>query len=158
MYDNEKDVAQKAERMLQTSLRSQAASSFKEHILKTNKGKKRLRDAVVKATVRKYANRLDGVSNAGKETFYLNEIKVKMNKAGFVQHYGVDNVREGHWRQQQKTSYFVKPHNFKMRATPWIDGAIQRSDVLNFISTEVAKIRMKNVVIYIKNSLEQGKI
>lgn len=155
-YKNELEVARKAEKLLTAALQGTAKKSFKDHFLGSNEKTERMRDAVAKSIVKKYKYRLDSVkSNEVKEKYYLKAIKAKMHRAGFVQHYGVDNVRAFHWRTYKRRSARVKAHDFKLEATPWIDEAIETSHIKDLISVEIARIRMEEITAYVKKSLEK---
>lgn len=154
-YKDEREVAKKAEQMLTSALQNTARKNFKEHYLGSKEKTERMRDAVAKSVVKRYTHRLDDVSKEVKRDYYLRAIKVRMHRSGFVQHYGANTIREGHWRTYKKVSAFVKPHDFKLPAKPWIDEAVDTSNIKNFISYEISKIRMKDVVAFIKNSLEK---
>ena len=161
-FRNEKEIGKKAEQLLQSSLRSTAQGSFKEHYLKTDEGKKRIRDAAVKAVVRKYKfSKKLNLPNNEKEIYFLNVIKIEMMKYGFIQHYGIDNIRAGGFRHREtprSIDYHYKPHQVNMKATPWIGVALERSEIIGFISTEVSKIRGEEILLMIKKSIEKGEL
>lgn len=155
-YRDELQIAKKAEKMLTSALQSTAKKTFKEHFLHSTEKTERMRDAVAKAVVKRYKYRLDDVKSIDvKEKFYMRAIKAKMHRAGFVQHYGVDTVREEHNRAYEKTLARVKAHDFKLTATPWIDEAMETSRIRDFISVEISRIRMDEITTYVKQSLEK---
>ena len=80
MYKTEKDVADKAEQMLEASLR-QKTSGFQNHVYRNN-NEVSLKDATAKANVKKY-----GLKRNNNQVFYMRSLAIKMARHGFVQHF-----------------------------------------------------------------------
>lgn len=149
-YQTERQVAKKAEQMLQFALRSKTAG-FKAHISKENKPS--LKEVTAKARVKKY-----GLVRQGTAKYYMRRLDIKMAKHGFVQHYGVDTVRAGGERTRKipkQTTYRYKHHYFNMKATPFIDGAIESSGVVPFVLDNITRLRTEEVFVHIKKFLEK---
>lgn len=139
-YKNEREVAKKAEQMLTSAVRNKT-SSFASHYRK-KEGEASLKDAFAKSVVKRY-----GKKKEGNQQIFMRRLVLKMARHGFVQHYGVDTIRAGGQRQREKPrsiGYFYKPHQFRMKATPFIDEAIRQSKVIDFVSENIAELRAKN--------------
>ncbi len=150
MYTNEREVARKAEQMLETALRNKTGG-FKSHI--TGNGKSALKDAEVKAKVKKY-----GLVKNGTARYYMRKLSIKMERHGFIQHYGVNTLREGTKRTRQKpriTTYNFETHHMNLKPTPFIDSAIESSGVVPFVLREVTRLRAVEVMVGIKQFMEQ---
>lgn len=148
MYDNELQVAKRAEQMLEASLRSKTAS-FKDHINR-KEGAASLKDVKAQARVKKYGSR-----QAGKA--YMRSLAIKMAKHGFVQHFGVDTVRSGGTRSRQRpkeVTYNFKSHVMKMKPQPFINEAVEKSGVIKFVMENVTKLRSEELLFEVKKIIE----
>lgn len=150
MYTNEIQVAKKAEQILESALKSKV-SSFGEHLNRKD-GEASIQNIKVKSVVKKY-----GTKKAGNQQAYLRRIAIRMGRHGFIQHFGVDTIRNGGTRTRQKpkeTQYNFKSHFFKMEAKPFINQAIEESGVIDFVMEEITKIRSEEVIFEVKKILE----
>ena len=150
MYNNEREVAKKAEQMLEAALRSKT-STFKEH-LQRNEGDLSLKKATAKARLKKYGSRKNG-----NITHYMRSLAVVMPRHGFIQHFGVDATREGGSRQRSKPNnirYDFKSHTMKMKPQPFINSAIESSGVVDFVMQNVTKIRSEELLFEVKKIME----
>ena len=150
MYKTEKDVADKAEQMLEASLR-QKTSGFQNHVYRNN-NEVSLKDATAKANVKKY-----GLKRNNNQVFYMRSLAIKMARHGFVQHFGVDGIRAGGTRVRTKPNnitYGFKSHVMKMKAQPFINSAIENSGVVDFVMENVTKIRSEELLFEVKKILE----
>lgn len=138
-YRDELAIAKQAEQMLTSSLKNRT-SSFASHY-KKKEGEASLKDAFAKSVVKRY-----GKKKEGNQQIFMRRLVIRMARHGFVQHYGVDTIRKGSIRQRTKPrsiSYYYRPHQFQMGATPFIDEVIKQSKVVDFVSKEVAEVRGK---------------
>lgn len=153
MYKDEREIGKKAEQMLQDALR-QKVSGFKQHATgRVEEVLKRLEDATAKARLKKY-----GLVREGTAQYYMRSLSIKMEKHGFVQHYGVDTIRADGHRKRNKpktTEYGYKTHYMKMKAQPFIDSAISQSGVVPFVLREVNKHRGEELMLLIKKFMEE---
>lgn len=150
MYNNEKEVAQKAEQMLEAALRNKT-SGFKNHVNR-QAGDVSLKNATAKATVKKYGSRKNQNLN-----YFMRSLSIKMPRHGFIQHFGVDGVRAGGSRTRTKpknTPYSFKSHVMNMKATPFINEAVDNSGVVDFVMENVTKIRSEELLFEVKKILE----
>lgn len=141
-------VAKKAEQMLEASLRSKT-SSFKDHINR-KEGDKSLKDATAKASVKKYGDRKSGKA-------YMRSLAIKMARHGFIQNFGVDTVRAGGTRNRQRPrqiTYSFKSHTMQMKAQPFINEAVEKSGVIDFVMEQVTRIRAEELLYNVKKILE----
>lgn len=139
-YRDELAIAKQAEQMLTSSLKNRT-SSFASHY-KKKEGEVSLKDAFAKSVVKRY-----GKKKEGNQQIFMRRLVIRMARHGFVQHYGVDTTRAGGTRQRTKPrniSYYYKPHQFQMKATPFIDEVIKQSKVVDFVSENIAELRAKN--------------
>lgn len=150
MYNNELDVGKKAEEMLESALRAKTAS-FKDHVNRQIWDDVSLKDATAKANVKRYISKKSG------KKYYMRSLSIKMAKHGFVQHYGVDNTRKGGLRKREKPkniTYGFKSHYMKMPAQPFINDAINKSGVIDFVMSNVSRIRAERLLYEVKKILE----
>lgn len=146
MYNNEREVADKAEQMLEASLRSKT-SSFADHVNR-KEGDKSLKDATSVAKLKKY-----GTARAGNQKFFMRSLAIKMAKHGFIQNFGVDGVRDAGSRTRhrpQETTYNFKAHVMKMTAQPFIDEAVEASGVKEFVMNEIVRLRSEAIMVDIR--------
>ena len=81
----------------------------------------------------------------GNQQIFLRRLVIRMARHGFVQHYGVNSLRAGGFRKSKLgNSYHYDAHDMEMRAQPFIGDAIKQSDVVEFVSQNVAELRAKN--------------
>ncbi len=154
MYKDERDIARKAEEMLETALRRKT-SGFKAHYYRTaDEEAKALKKAKAKAKVKKY-----GLVKDGTAKHYMRSLGIRMDRHGFVQHYGVDTLREdikGRTRHKPRTTtYGFKTHAMKLKARPFIDSAIAESGVVPFVLREVTKHRAEELMLHVKRYMEK---
>lgn len=150
MYSNEKEIAEKAEQMLEASMRS-ATSSFADHVNR-KEGDKSMKDATAQAKVKKY-----GTVRAGSQKFYMRSLAIKMAKHGFIQNFGVDGVRDAGTRTRhrpQETTYNFKAHVMKMNAQPFIDEAVEASGVRDFVMREIVRLRSEAIMVDIRRIIQ----
>lgn len=136
-YREELQIAKQAEKMLTSALKNKTLR-FADHYYR-KPDEKSLKDAEAKSKVKRYGKFRDG-----NQKVFMRALVIKMARHGFVQHYGVDTIRQGAERQRTKPrniSYFYKPHNFKMAAKPFIDSAIDESGVVEFVMENISKLR-----------------
>lgn len=153
MYKDERQIAKKAEEMLQAALR-QKVSGFKQHAHRTpDAEQKALKNATAKARVKKYVMVREDTAQ-----LYMRSLAIKMDRHGFVQHYGVDTIRADGYRKRNKpktTEYGYKAHHMNMAARPFIDRAIDESGVVPFVLREVTKHRGEELMLLIKKFMEE---
>ena len=150
MYKNEREVAKKAEKMLEASLR-QKTNSFKDHVSRAE-GDISLKNATAKARLKKYGSRRNG-----NITHYMRSLAIVMPQHGFIQHFGVDAVRSGGSRNRTKPNnvrYNFKAHTMKMKPHPFINSAVTNSGVIDFVMENVAKIRSEELLLEVKKIME----
>ncbi len=150
MYKDERGIAKKAVEMLETALHSRTAG-FKSHV--KNNDELSLKDAEVKAKVKKY-----GLVKEGNAKFFMRRLSIEMERHGFIQHYGVDRMREAGKRTRQKpriTTYNFEIHAMHMKATPFLSQAIESSGVIPFVLREVTKFRSEEIMLGIKRFMEE---
>ncbi|MBQ0152536.1 MAG: hypothetical protein KBS61_06550 [Chryseobacterium sp.] len=146
MYNNEREVADKAEQMLEASLRSKT-SSFADHVNR-REGDKSLKDAVSVAKVKNYGSVRDG-----NQKFFMRSLSIKMAKHGFIQNFGVDSVRDAGSRTRhrpQETTYNFRSHVMKMQAHPFIDEAVEASGVKEFVMSEIIRLRSEAIIVDVR--------
>jgi hypothetical protein len=151
MYNNELEVAKKAEQMLEASLRRKT-SSFKDHVNRKENDTS-LKDATAKAVVKRYISKKDGQ----KKKYYMRSLSIRMARHGFIQNYGVDTTRSGGDRSRQEpknTNYGFKSHTMKMKAQPFINEAVKDSKVVEFVMENVTRIRAENLLFEVKRLIE----
>ena len=149
MYNTELEVAKKAERMLETSLR-QKTSTFSDHI-KRKEGDTSMKDATAKARVKQYKS-----SKSGK-IYYMRSISIRMARHGFIQHFGIDTTRKGGTRTRKKpreTTYSFKSHVMNMPAKPFINETVDNSRIIPFVMENVTRIRAEELLFEVKKILE----
>ncbi len=150
MYKDERQIARKAEEMLNSALHAKTAG-FKSHV--KGDDELSLKDALAKAKVKKYGKVKDGNAK-----FYMRRLSIKMEKHGFVQHYGVNRLRESGKRTRKKpriTEYSFKTHAMNMKATPFLSQAIENSGVIPFVLREITKFRSEEIMLGIKRFMEE---
>jgi len=150
MYNNESEVADKAEQMLESALRSKT-SSFADHVNR-KEDEASLKDATSVAKLKKY-----GTLRSGNQKFFMRSLGIKMAKHGFIQNFGVDGVRDAGTRTRhspQETTYNFKSHVMKMPAQPFIDDAIEASGVKEFVMNEIVRIRSEAIMVDIRRIIE----
>lgn len=138
-YRDELAIAKKAEQMLTKALQNKT-QFFAEHYNK-KEGEKSLKEAFAKAKVKTY-----GKKRSGNQRIFMRNLSIKMPQHGFIQHYGVDTIRKGGDRKRKKpkaTVYHFAAHYFNMKASPFIDEAIEQSKVISFVSENIADVRGK---------------
>lgn len=146
----EQQIGRKAAQMLESSLRGKM-SQFSAHISRGDK--KSIREAKVVASTKRYGEK--GMP----KTHYLRKISIKMERHGFVQHYGVDILRAGGERTRTKPrpfTYRYEVHKMRMQEKPFIDSAVEQSGVIDYVMNSVAKIRNEQVFVHLKSWLENG--
>lgn len=149
MFKDEREIGKKAEQMLEDSLRSKTAS-FAHHINNTNTPS--LKEATAKARLKKY-----GLVRAGTAKYYMRSLAIKMARHGFIQHYGVDTIRQAGKRTRQQpteTSYSFKHHRMNMKPKPFINKAVEDSNVVDFVTSNITKLRSEEILINIIRELE----
>jgi hypothetical protein len=148
---NEQEVANNAKQKLQSALRSKT-SGFKAHI--QNAKTKSLNEATATANVKKYGKKKDG-----NQLFFMRSLSIKMERHGFIQNYGVkDRTRSGGSRTRtspKDTTYNFRTHVFNMKAQPFINDAINESGVIPYVQENISAIRLTDIALYVKASLEE---
>jgi len=148
-FNSEKDIAARAERMLTNGLRAKT-SGFASHVRNTPKDKS-LKDAVGVAKLKTYG------SAAGGTKTYMTTLSIKMAKHGFIQHHGVDNQRNGGSRTRKKpkdTTYNFSAHYFKMPEKPFINAAINQSNVIPFVMENLVRFRSEELLFEVRRIIE----
>lgn len=151
MYNNELEVAKKAEQMLEASLRRKT-SNFKDHVNRKENATS-LKDATAKAAVKRYVSKKEGQ----KKRYYMRSLSIKMARHGFIQNYGVDTTRSGGNRSRKEpknTNYGFKSHVMKLKAQPFINDAVKDSKVVDFVMENVTRIRAENLLFEVKKLIE----
>lgn len=136
-YRDELAIAKQAEQMLTSSLKNRT-SSFASHY-KKKEGEVSLKDAFAKSVVKRY-----GKKKEGNQQIFMRRLVIRMARHGFVQHYGVDTIRAGGFRQRTKPKsilYHYKGHPFEMKATPFLDETIRQSGVIDFVIDNISRLR-----------------
>lgn len=153
MYKNEREIGKKAEQMLQDALRKNV-SGFQQHVYgNKDDEQKKLKNATAKATTKKY-----GLVREGTAQYYLRKLSIRMDRHGFVQHYGVDTIRADGARVRTKprtTEYSYRHHHMGMKAQPFIDRAVTESGVVDFVLREVTQHRGEELMLSIKRFMEE---
>ena len=149
MKKTERQVARKAKRMLEDALRNNM-SQFSEHMQGSKT--KSIREAQASYSGKSYGEK--GMPKA----YYLRKISIRMERHGFVQHYGIDTLRAGGERKREKPkpfTYKYETHKMRMQAKPFIDKAIEQSGVIDYVLNSVARIRNEQVFVHLKSWLEK---
>ncbi|MCO4303708.1 hypothetical protein [Riemerella anatipestifer] len=146
---NERDVAKIAAQLLTLSMRSKISSlGFKEHYNNNN--------ASVSSAYG-FSDYKPGKSKDGSMRWYMNKLSLKMPRHGFIQHYGDDGVREGTKRTRHKpktTTYNFATHYWKLQEKDFIDDAIKRSGVIDFVLENVSRLRGEEILLSFQNFLQ----
>ena len=148
MEKTERQVARKAKQMLENSLRGNM-SQFSAHVQGNTQS---MRDFKVATKGKTYGEK--GMP----KTYYLRKISIRMERHGFVQHYGIDTLRAGGERKREKPkpfTYKYETHKMRMQAKPFIDKAIEQSGVIDYVLNSVARIRNEQVFVHLKSWLEK---
>ncbi len=156
MYDTEKKVAEKAERLLENSLRNKIHGVGFNLGLDDNKAS--LADArAVSNMTRANESGQDWKIMANQE---FRKLSIEMEKHGFIQHYGANTTREnikGRIRKiPQTTTYNFKNHFYNLPAKDFIGKAINDSGVIPFVLENVTRIRAQQIFLNLKNFIEKG--
>ena len=149
MEKTERQVARKAKQMLENSLRGNM-SQFSAHMQESKK--KSIREVKVSTKTKGYGEK--GMP----KTYYLRKISIRMERHGFVQHYGIDALRAEGERKREKPkpfTYKYETHKMRMQAKPFIDKAIEQSGVIDYVLNSVARIRNEQVFVHLKSWLEK---
>ena len=141
--ENEKRISIKATKMLQDALKNRI-NSLDLYFGKT--GKPSMRDAFV-------------VSNfdTNSDSKYFNRLSIKMEKHGFVHHYGIMTGSNREYKKGNISAlgkkFSVKEHFYKnpTKAQGFITDAIEGSNAVKFICEELAKERAKEVFLNMKS-------
>lgn len=145
------EVAKQAEKKLTQALRD-ATSGFKRHITQ-NPADKSIHDAKAKAKTKRYGSRATGDIR-----HYVRSIAIQMPRHGFIQHFGVETYRQGGTRTRQnptQTTYSFKTHLMQMEPRPFIDAAIDRSNVVPYVMENLARLRGEEILVGIKTQFEK---
>ncbi len=150
--EDERHIAKQAEQMLENALKSKA-TGFKAHYYRNaDEEAKAIKNVKAKAKVKKY-----GLVKNGTAKHYMRSLAIRMDRHGFVQHYGIDTIRAGGTRKRDKpkpTEYDFKAHYMGMRAHPFISDAIEESGVVPFVLRELTKHRSEELMVNIKRYME----
>ena len=152
MYNNEKDVANRAVQMLETSVR-QKASSFADHVNRQPE-QASLKDVTAKATLKTF-----GTRRSGNRVQYLKRLSIRMGRHGFIQNYGVDTIRSGGTRTRQRPreiTYGFRSHVMKLEAKPFIKEAIEQSGVIDFVLENITRIRSEEIIVNVRRIMENS--
>ena len=137
-----------------TSALRQKASSFADHVSR-DPDKKSLKDAEAIARTKKY-----GLVKNKTQTYFLRAIVIKMEKHGFVRHYGVNSQRQAGSRTRRiprTTTYHYRQHRMNQKAKPFLDSAIEGSGVVQYVAQKVAESRANIITEEISISLRNFK-
>ncbi|MFK8302688.1 hypothetical protein ACI75Y_07225 [Capnocytophaga stomatis] len=149
MEKTERQVARKAKQMLEDKLRGNM-SQFSEHMQGSKT--KSIREVKINTKGKTYGE------NGMPKTYYLRKISIRMERHGFVQHYGVNTLRAGGERKREKPKSFTykyETHKMRMQEKPFIDKAIEQSGVIDYVMKSVAEIRNEQVFAHLKSWLEK---
>lgn len=136
--------------MLTGALRS-GTTGFADHANRAA-GKQSLKDAFAVAKVKKYGTKKNGNLN-----HYMRTLSIKMERHGFVQHFGVATLRGAGTRtrkQPRELTYSFRTHQFDLPAQPFINKAVDSSGVVPFVMSNVARIRSEEILVHVKKLLE----
>ncbi|WP_372472642.1 hypothetical protein AB4865_07415 [Capnocytophaga sp. ARDL2] len=136
-YRSELDIAKQSEKMLTQALQHQT-QRFADHYNRPA-GNKSIKDAVAKAKVKRYGKKRDG-----NQKIYMRSLSIQMARHGFVHHFGIDTTRKGGVRNRTKpkaTTYHYAAHYYRLKATPFLDTAIENSGVINYVADNIAQLR-----------------
>ncbi|MDO5656490.1 MAG: hypothetical protein Q4G27_10160 [Flavobacteriaceae bacterium] len=103
--------------------------------------RKPLRDLKIRARTK--TGNVPG-SLTGQQKTYLNALVLDMGKHGFIQNHGVNTIREGHKVRQlqpRMTEFERRHHNMKLQQHEFIDRALQKSGVIEYLHREIGRIR-----------------
>ncbi len=151
-FNNEKQVADAAVRKLESSLRSKT-SRFADHY-RNYPQEKSMKDATAYATVKKYGK------GRGTIKRYMTRLSIRMAKHGFIQHFGVNNLRESGSRTRKhpkETTYNFSAHYFNMKPTPFINSAIKQSGVIDFVMENITRLRSEEILLDLKQFIERNQ-
>lgn len=150
MFRNESEIAYRAELMLTQSLQDKTGN-FADH-LNREESSVSMKDSTAVATVKKY-----GTSQSGTEKFYFTKLAIKMGKHGFIQHFGINTTRSGGTRTRKKPrnfTYSYRSHPMDMEGHPFINDAIDSSRVVDFVTSEVCRLRSERIFATVRQILE----
>lgn len=148
--NSEREVAKKAQAMLQKALDNEISTTFKRNARKRpgDKDKKPLRDAKVKYR-----------GKNGDEKYFFNQLYINIGKHAFYLNAGVDTLRRDHTvtrLEPREKTYIREHHNFKLQKTDFINKAIDKSGVVEYVSREISEIRGYEVLKYLVKRLEEA--
>lgn len=148
MYETEKEVAAKAEKMLESALRNKI-HTLRIHLNMDDRFPS-IADATAESnfTRNKGKKRFDGVTE-------FSRLSITMQKHGYIQHYGIERgtARKGGERKAESgKTYSFKSHVYKkgMEEQDYIADAVASSGVVNFVLSEIAGIRGKHILLQMR--------
>lgn len=134
---DERQIAKVAEEKLTSALRS-STNSFADHINRKS-GEASLKEANAISRTKK-----SGYKKTKNDQYFLRSISIKMAKHGFVNHFGVNTLRAGGIRKREipkSTTYSFKSHMMNQKSTPFINEAVRKSGVLDYVAEKIAQSR-----------------
>jgi len=149
-FQNEKQVARQAERMLTDSLQAKT-SGFADHVRRLPEDKS-LKDAFAFSKVKRYGRGRGNVKE------YMTTLSIRMVKHGFIQHYGVNIQRSSGSRTRKvprETTYNFSAHYFKMDAKPFVNSAVTQSNAIPFVMENVTRLRSEEMIFEIRSLIER---
>jgi len=148
-FRDEKEIAKMAERMLGTAMRRKVTSlGFKEHI----SGNKSLASHTIGKASTKVGT---GPGNASK--IYMNKLALVMPRHGFIQHYGSKSIRTGGQRTRHRPetrTYNFASHYYNLPEKDYIGKAVRESGVIDFVMSEITRIRCREVWVGLQTFLD----
>lgn len=140
MAQTEKEVGREAARMLRSKLKSTISTSGLS--LKNDK------DSIGRATT--------SYRMVRGEPTHLNGIAVIMPRHGFIHSHGVDTTRSSHiMKTASGKTVARKLHPFKMKKTPILQNLLADNTIVDFVADEITRLRGEEVVLKIKEFLEE---
>lgn len=143
---SEKSIGNKAAKMVESSLKTQISSSglpYEGDNNYTGRGRFPLSESKGVARVRNQA---------------LTAIAIVASKHLFVHHYGAEVNRKSNATKSRAGKMFIrKAHPFKLKSRNMIDDAVFGSGALNYLATELPKVKANVVLEVFKKGLPNGK-
>lgn len=150
MYNTEKEVADKAERMLENALRTKVYGLTLH--LNMDDRYPSMADATAESNFTRNAR------SATKSKWAVNQfsrLSITMEKHGFVQNFGIEPGtarKSGERKSATGKEYSFKSHVYKkgMEEQDFIADAVKASGVVDFVTTEVAGLRGEQILLQMR--------
>lgn len=142
----EKSIGNKAAKMVESRLMSEISSSglpYENNNNYSGRGRFPL-------------SQTQGIAKFRKEA--LTSIAIAASKHLFVHHYGADIKRKSNATKSSKGKMFIrKTHPFKLKSRNMIDEAVFGSGAIEFLASELPKVKSDVVLEVFKKGLPNGK-